>query len=103
MLAHADSESPVREVLPFEVAASHIADLRDSVAMAAIGVDLEAAARPWQDDVAAGRTPASWRARETLLDLGAQGLIDLSPKRPGRWRLALLTGNQPGAAPALLR
>jgi len=97
MIAHTDSESPSREILSFDVAATNIADLRDRTTMAAIGVDIDAASAPWQNDVAAGRTPASWKIRETLLGLGARGLIDPSRKRPGLWHLTLFAWNQPGA------
>lgn len=102
MLAHTNSESPTREVLSFEVSAFRIADLRDRATMTAIGVDVEAAAAPWQDDVAAGRAPVSWGVRERLLELGAQGLIDPSRKRPGLWHLTLFVWNEPGAPSVLL-
>lgn len=101
MLAHTHSASPDREVLSFEVEASRIADLRDRATMASIGVDVGAAAAPWEDDVEAGRTPVSWRVRERLLELGAQGLIDPSRQRPGLWHLTLFTWNQPGAPSVL--
>ncbi|MGJ9406379.1 RES domain-containing protein [Nesterenkonia aurantiaca] len=103
MLAHTSSASPDREVLSFEVAASHIADLRDRATMASIGVDVDAAAAPWQDDVTAGRTPDSWRVRETLLKRRAQGLIDPSRKRPGLWHLTLFPWNRPGTPCVLPR
>ncbi|MGJ9373272.1 RES domain-containing protein [Nesterenkonia sp. CF4.4] len=98
MLAHTDSSSPVRETLSFQVTASRIADLRDRTTMKAIGVDVDAAAAPWQGDVAAGRAPASWKVRERLVELGAHGLINPSRTRPGLWHLTLFTWNQPGAA-----
>ena len=97
MIAHTDSESPSREVLSFKVEASRIADLRERTTMASIGVDVDAAAAPWQDDVAAARAPLSWGVRETLLGLGAHGLIDPSRKQPGLWHLTLFAWNQPGA------
>lgn len=103
MLAHTDSESPHRAVLSFEVTALRIADLRDRATMTAIDVDVEAAAAPWQDDVAAGRAPVSWGVRERLLELGAQGLIDPSRKRPGLWHLTLFAWNAPGAPSVLPR
>lgn len=103
MLAHTDSASPDRQMLVFDVVASHIADLRDTATMASLGVDVDGAAAPWQDHVAAGRTPTSWKVRETLLELGAQGLIDPSRKRPGLWHLTLFTWNQPGAGSVLPR
>ena len=71
--------------------------------MTAIGVDVDAAAAPWQEDVAAGMAPASWEVRDRLIELGAHGLIDPSRKRPGLWHLTLFSWNQPGAASVLLR
>lgn len=97
MIAHADTRASDLEVLAFDVRARGIADLRDAGAMAALGVDAEAAAAPWQDDLAADRTPASWDLRFGLERLGATGLIDPSRKRPGLWHLTLFAWNRAGA------
>ncbi len=51
--------------------------------MDALGIDANAAAAPWQEDVSAGRTPPSWRVQEVLVGIGADGVIDPSRKRPG--------------------
>lgn len=96
MIAHADARAANLEVLAFDVQAPGIADLRDRFAMAALGIDAEAAATPWQNDVAAGRSPASWHVREGLMQLGSHGLIDPSRKRPGLWHLTLFAWNHPG-------
>ncbi|BDZ48500.1 hypothetical protein GCM10025867_07410 [Frondihabitans sucicola] len=96
MIAHVDPSAPPREVLEFEVDAPGIADLRDRSRMAALGIDVEAAAAPWQADVAAGRTPPSWRVRDALVELGAFGLIDPSRQRPGLWHLTLFAWNAEG-------
>jgi len=97
LIAHADARAPHLEVLAFDVSAPGIADLRDRAAMAALGVDVDAAAAPWQPDVEAGRTPPSWRVRSALVELGAVGLIDPSRKRPGAWHLTLFAWNEAGA------
>ncbi len=93
MIAHTDARATNLEVLAFDVRATDIADLRNREGMAALGIDVEAAAAPWQDDVAEGRIPASWRVRDGLVQLGAHGLIDPSRKRPGLWHLTLFDWN----------
>jgi RES domain-containing protein len=98
MIAHIEAGTPPREVLAFDIVACRIADLRDRTAMTALGVDPEAAAAPWQDDVVSGRRPASWRVRDALVERGALGLIDPSRKHPGLWHLTLFSWNRPGAA-----
>jgi RES domain-containing protein len=100
MLAHVDARTADLEVLVFDVVASGIADLRDRPAMAELGIDVEAAAAPWQDDVAQGRAPLSWGVRDRLVQLGAHGVIDPSRKRPGLWHLTLFAWNG-AAAPSV--
>lgn len=82
MIAHTHEHTPDLEVLQFEVEADRIVDLRDHEAMKSIGIDPADAAADWQEVVAAGGSPSSWRVRETLERLGAHGLIDPSRKRP---------------------
>ena len=91
------SSSPERAVAPMEVTAERIADLRDTSARAALGVDPAEAALDWQQALAHGEIPASWRVRGLLQDAGAAGLIDPSRKRPGLWHLTLFAWNQEGA------
>jgi len=97
MIAHADDRNPDLEVLQFDVKASRIVDLRDHEALKPLGVSPSDAAADWQEAVAAGDTPASWKVRETLQSLGANGLIDPSRKRPNLWHLTLFTWNAEGA------
>lgn len=100
MVAHADVRAENLVVLAFHVVASGIADLRDRTAMAELGVDVEAASAPWQDDVTEGRAPASWRVRDRLVRLGAHGLVKMSRERPGLWHLTLFDWNR-AAAPSV--
>ncbi len=94
MAAHqAPSELP-REILSFEVQADRIFDLQDKPGCAAVGIVPEDAAEPWQDVVAAGGEPPSWRVANRLRELGAHGLIDPSRKAPGLWHLVLFRWNQ---------
>jgi RES domain-containing protein len=98
MIAHTDERVPDLRVLAFDVEAHHVADLRDTAAMATLGVDPSDAAADWQADVAAGRTPRPWTVRERLERAGAAGLIDPSRKRPGLWHLTLFSWNVDASA-----
>lgn len=97
MIAHTDGTSPAPAIVAMEVAASRILDLRDPVAVAAAGVDLEDAVAPWQDIVAAGGVPTSWAVRDQFVEWSANGLIDPSRTCPGLWHLVLFRWNEPDA------
>lgn len=97
MVAHSGERSPGLAVLRFEVTADRIADLRARDALQAVGIDAAAAAADWQETVAAGGTPPSWRVREALEALGAHGLIDPSRRQPHLWHLTLFRWNVPDA------
>ena len=94
MIAHKDSRSTSLEILKIEVEATGIFDLRDSSAIAEIGIDLADAVAPWQDIAASGGNPRSWAVRDRLIEAGANGLIDPSRKRPGLWHLVLFRWNE---------
>lgn len=83
MIAHKDARSAALEIVEIEVEAA--------------GIDLADAVAPWQDVVASGGTPPSWAVRDHLLELGTNGLIDPSRKRPGLWHLVLFRWNEAGA------
>ncbi|WP_282827001.1 RES family NAD+ phosphorylase [Gulosibacter sediminis] len=97
MIAHKDARSAALEIVEIEVEAAGIVDLRDADALEAAGIDLADAVAPWQDVVASGGTPPSWAVRDHLLELGTNGLIDPSRKRPGLWHLVLFRWNEAGA------
>ncbi len=97
MIAHAGARSPTLDVVRVDVAADRIVDLRAHAALRSIGIDPAAAAADWQEVVAAGGSPPSWRVRDELERRGARGLIDPSRKRPGLWHLVLFTWNRAGA------
>ncbi|MCH1883288.1 RES domain-containing protein [Agrococcus sp. ARC_14] len=103
MIAHASARTPQLEIVDVEVDAHGIVDLRDHDALAAIGIDPADAAAPWQEALAAGAEPPSWRVRDRLIELGAHGLIDPSRKRPGLWHLTLFQWNSPGMPRAELQ
>ncbi|WP_306233418.1 RES family NAD+ phosphorylase [Agrococcus beijingensis] len=102
MIAHTDARRAALDVVEVDVDAHGIVDLRDRAALEAVGIDADDAAAPWQEAVAAGAEPPSWRVRDRLVALGAHGLIDPSRKRPGLWHLTLFRWNAPGAPRAEL-
>lgn len=69
-----------------------IADLTDGAVLASAGIDPADLACPWEDMVARGLVPPSWRLVDALLDAGFHGAIvpsfapgaALSPEMP--WR-----------------
>lgn len=97
MITHTDHRAPRLEVLEFGVQAERIVDLRDHQALKRMGVDPADAAADWQELVAAGGSPASWKVREVLEGFGAQGLIDPSRKQPHLWHLTLFSWNKADA------
>jgi RES domain-containing protein len=101
MVAHTDDRTPGLRVLRFEVNAHRIVDLRDHEALTSVGIDPADAAADWQETVATGGSPSSWRVREALERLGAHGLIDPSRKQPHLWHLTLFDWNSPGAPSVL--
>ena len=96
MIAHSDDRTPNLEVVQFNVEADRIVDLRDHEALKSVGIDPADAAADWQEVVAAGGSPSSWKVRETLERLGARGLIDPSRKQPHLWHLTLFAWNADG-------
>lgn len=103
MIAHQGARAAAREIVEIDVEASGIVDLRDDAALGRIGIDLAEATAPWQDIAAAGGTPTSWTVRDRLLEIGANGLIDPSRKRPGLWHLVLFRWNEAGVPTVRLR
>ena len=97
MIAHTNARSVEREIVDVHVEASRIVDLRDARAREAAGIDLADAMAPWQDIAADGGTPPSWAVRDRVVEIGANGLIDPSRKRPGCWHLVLFRWNEPDA------
>ena len=97
MIAHTGARSPTLDVLGVEVEADRIVDLRAHEALRSIGIEPADAAADWQEIVAAGGSPPSWRVREALERQGAHGLIDPSRKQPDLWHLVLFRWNHPGA------
>lgn len=102
MIKHAGSRAEQLSVLPFNVEAENIADLRDVESMSALGINVDDAFSDWQAALADGQTPSSWAVREALEIAGATGLIDPSRKRPGLWHLTLFAWNHDGA-PSVIR
>lgn len=89
MIAHRAARAERIDVVRVEVEAQAVINLRDTEVLRAIGIDLADAVAPWQDDVAAGRSPRSWAVRERALEVGAAGLIVPFRRAPGQWHLVL--------------
>ena len=97
MQSHKGNRSSTLEVVSVHVVAKKIVDLRNSLALAEIGVRIEDAMAPWQEFVARGDIPRSWTVRDRLVACGANGLIDPSRKAPGLSHLVLFAWNQDDA------
>lgn len=97
MIAHKKARPASLEILQLDVEASGIVDLRDAAALDAAGIDLADAVAPWQKVASSGGTPRSWRVRDQLLAVGANGLVDPSRKSPGLWHLVLFRWNEADA------
>lgn len=97
LIAHAHARSAATVTLELEVDATRVLDLRDPVACSSAGLELSDAMAPWQRIVGQGGEPPSWRVRQRLDALGADGLIDPSRQAPGLWHLALFRWDVPGA------
>ncbi|WP_082491216.1 RES family NAD+ phosphorylase [Duganella sp. Leaf126] len=97
MQAHKGDRSPTLEIVSVHVVAKRIVDLRNSSALAEIGLSIADAIAPWQELAARGAAPRSWEVRDRLVACGANGLIDPSRKAPGLWHLVLFSWNLDGA------
>lgn len=97
LIKHTTPGDPERAIVAARVAASDILDLRDARSCKEYGIDPEEAFGDWQAELASDARPASWSVRDRAEDIGAQGLIDPSRKRPGLWHLTLFRWNEPGA------
>lgn len=93
MIAHRANRAAGLELVGVNVEAENIFDLRDEAARREAGVSFEEALAPWQEIVAEGGEPSSWRVRRRLEELGAHGLLDPSRKAPGLWHLVLFSWN----------
>lgn len=86
-----------RVVVPLELDGAQMFDQRDSTACAALGIDPAQSQVRWNDELAAGRQPLSWRVSDAAREAGAQGIIDVSRGIEGGWHACLFTWNSPGA------
>ncbi|MCV6576571.1 MAG: RES family NAD+ phosphorylase [Cohaesibacter sp.] len=83
-------ETRNRLLMTFDVSLCRLLDLRADKAK-----DLHAlASQPWLGALKAGQEPASWRAADMIRDLGYDGLIDPSRRRPGLWHITLFHWNR---------
>lgn len=89
-------DDPERIVVPLEVDAAGICDLRDRESCLNFGFDPAEAALPWRQALSRGEHPRSWAIVERLIGLGAKGVIDPSRRDPALVHLALFFWNAEG-------
>ncbi|WP_221439679.1 RES family NAD+ phosphorylase [Paucibacter oligotrophus] len=94
MIAHHDARPSSLQIVEIDVEATGIFDLRDESSLRNAGIEVSDAIAPWQEIANAGGTPRSWKVRDRLIEMGANGLIDPSRKRPGLWHLVLFRWNE---------
>ncbi|MEP2707172.1 MAG: RES family NAD+ phosphorylase [Roseibium sp.] len=81
-----------RVLLTYRISKFKLFDLRDP----ANSRVYDQARQPWLQPLADGETPASWNASDQIRDMGYDGLIDPSRRRPGLWHITLFHWNEPG-------
>ena len=86
-----------RMIVPLDIDHAALVDQRDPAACAALGIDRDASDLGWQQALAAGQTPPSWRASDIARAAGADGLIDRSRGIAGGWHVTLFHWNRAGA------
>ena len=84
-----------RVVVPLELDHAHVFDQHDAAACATLGIDPEASQVRWNDELAAGRQPPSWRASDAARAAGFDGIIDRSRGIVGGWHVCLFRWNRP--------
>ena len=85
-----------RVVVPLDLDGACVFDQRDPEACAMLGIDPEQSQVRWNDELAAGREPPSWRASDAARSVGAQGIIDVSRGIEGGWHVCLFEWNVAG-------
>lgn len=90
------SDGIARVVVPLELDGAALFDQRDPAACAALGIDSEQSQVRWNDELAKGREPPSWRASDAAREAGAQGIIDVSRGIAAGWHACLFAWNRPG-------
>ncbi len=91
------SDGIARVAVPLELDGTLVFDQRYPAACAALGIDPEQSQVRWNDELAAGREPPSWKASDAARAAGAQGIIDVSRGIEGGWHACLFAWNVPGA------
>jgi RES domain-containing protein len=89
------SDGIPRVVVPLELDRANLFDQRDPAACAALGINPEQSQARWNDELAAGREPQSWRASDAARAAGARGIIDVSRGIEGGWHACLFAWNGP--------
>lgn len=75
-------QDPPRVILPLDVSAGTLLDLRDAGVAESLGAAPGAASERWQETRRLGRHPASWALSDAARATGADGMLYASRKRP---------------------
>lgn len=92
-------ESQDRELITLSLSSCRLFDLR----LPEHTDVYEHAKQPWIAPLDAGREPSSWQAADHIRDLGYDGLIDPSRRRPGLWHITLFRWNEPDAPDVVIK
>ena len=88
-----------RLLVPLRLTVAGLADLRDPVTLARLGLSGGESAVPWLPERAAGRPATTWAASDAARAGGAPGMIYTARSAPDRWHLVLFRWNAgPGSA-----
>ena len=85
-----------RTMVPLQVVAARLVDLRDADACARLGIDVARVGEDWMAALDRGDVPASWTAADRVRAIAADGVIDGSRRLPGAWHLVLFRWNVAG-------
>lgn len=86
-----------RLIVPLDLDGAMVFDQHDVRACQALGIDPDASNLGWQQAMARGEEPPSWRASDAARAAGADGIIDRSRGIVGGWHVTLFHWNRPGA------
>jgi len=87
-----------RAIFPLRVVSDRIADLRDEVVAAQLGIETQYRAAEWQSWRARGEPAPTWEISDRARELGLHGILYASRTQPALSHLTLFCWNQPGGA-----
>jgi RES domain-containing protein len=91
------ADSVQRFAVPLELDHASLLDQRDEPACRALGFDPAQSQEQWQNSLANGEEPSSWRASDAARASSADGMVDPSRGIVEGWHVVLFRWNTPGA------